>query len=349
MGEDRYKEAGVDIEEGNKFVRLIRPMVKETYTSGVITDIGGFSGLFSLHAEDYSKPVLVASTDGVGTKLRIAQMAGKHDTVGIDLVAMCVNDILVQGAKPLFFLDYLSIGKLDSELAAQIVKGIVEGCKQGGCALIGGETAEMPGFYKEGEYDLAGFVVGIVDNDHIIDGSETSVGNRLIGIGSSGLHSNGYSLVRKIFFEEKKLDLSVHVDELGCTVGEELLRPTKIYAELIQNLIRDFTIKGISNITGGGILENLPRVLPQPCTAVINRGSWESPPVFEYLQKEGKLSDREMIRTFNNGLGLILVAPEDQADEIVARVEALNERAFNIGEIVERGKDDPSVRIVEGS
>ena len=346
MGEDRYKEAGVDIEEGNKFVRLIRPMVKETYTSGVITDIGGFSGLFSLHAEDYSKPVLVASTDGVGTKLRIAQMANKHDTVGIDLVAMCVNDILVQGAKPLFFLDYLSIGKLDSELAAQVVKGIVEGCKQGGCALIGGETAEMPGFYKEGEYDLAGFVVGIVDNDHIIDGSETSVGNRLIGIGSSGLHSNGYSLVRKIVFEEQKLDLSDHVEQLGCTVGEELLRPTKIYAELIQNLIRDFTIKGISNITGGGILENLPRILPQPCTAVIKKGSWETLPVFEYLRKAGNLSDREMIRTFNNGLGLILVTPEDQADDIVARVAALNEKAFIIGEIVERGKNDPSVRIV---
>jgi phosphoribosylformylglycinamidine cyclo-ligase len=346
MGEDRYKEAGVDIEVGNKFVSLIRPMVKETYTSGVITDIGGFSGLFSLHAGDYSKPVLVASTDGVGTKLRIAQMANKHDTVGIDLVAMCVNDILVQGSKPLFFLDYLSIGKLDSELAAQVVKGIVEGCKQGGCALIGGETAEMPGFYKEGEYDLAGFVVGIVDNDHIIDGSETSVGNRLIGIGSSGLHSNGYSLVRKIIFEEQKLDVSDHVEELGCTVGEELLRPTKIYAELIQNLIRDFTIKGISNITGGGILENLPRILPQPCTAVINRGSWETLPIFEYLRKAGNLSDREMVRTFNNGLGLILVAPEDQADDIVARVAALNEKAFIIGEIVERGKDEPPVRIV---
>jgi len=346
MAKDRYKEAGVDIEKGNAFVKMIQPLVRETFGSGVITDIGGFSGLFSLYAENYSKPVLVASTDGVGTKLRVAHMVGRHDTIGIDLVAMCVNDILVQGAKPLFFLDYLSMGKLEPERAAEIVKGIAKGCKTAKCALIGGETAEMPGFYDEGEYDLAGFVVGIVDNDHIIEGSEIGVGHQLLGIGSSGLHSNGYSLARKILFEELKFKPEDQVKELGCTVGEELLRPTIIYAELITNLIRDFTIKGMCHITGGGILENLPRILPRPCKAVIDRDSWVRPPIFDYLKQMGKLSEREMFRTFNNGLGLVLVVPEDQLDDIVERVGALNERVFHIGEIVERGKQDPPVHIV---
>ncbi len=347
MAEDRYKEAGVDIEEGNRFIRLIKPLVKETYTSGVITDIGGFSGLFSLHAENYSRPVLVASTDGVGTKLKIAQITGKHDTIGIDLVAMSVNDILVQGAKPLFFLDYLSTGKLDPELGAEIIRGIVQGCKIAGCSLIGGETAEMPGFYSEGEYDLAGFVVGLVDNDSIIDGSETRVGDVVVGIQSSGLHSNGFSLVRRIVFEEQRLSPAAHVEELGCTIGEELLRPTKIYAELISNLLRDFHIKGISHITGGGILENLPRVLPQQCRAVIRRNSWERPPVFDYLKKLGGLGEREMVRTFNNGLGLILVVPAEEAEDILNRAKALGEKAFIIGDIVDRGPDDSSVSLVD--
>ena len=345
MKDDRYKEAGVDINKANAFIKMIQPLVRETHNSGVITDIGGFSGLFSLHAENYARPVLVASTDGVGTKLKVAQMANRHDTIGIDLVAMCVNDILVQGAKPLFFLDYLAVGHLDPNIASVIVRGIVEGCKKAGCALIGGETAEMPDFYAKGEYDLAGFVVGIVDNDNIIDGSEISVGNLLLGIASNGLHSNGYSLARKIIFDEQKLTISDHVEELGCTVAEELLRPTKIYSELTLNLLRDFTIKGISNITGGGILDNLPRILPHSCMAAIDHGSWERPPIFKYLQRVGNLTDKEMIRTFNNGLGFIIVAPQDQAEDILRRVEALGEQAFIIGEIVEREEGNPSVTV----
>ena len=345
MTDDRYKEAGVDINKANAFIKMIQPLVRETHNSGVITDIGGFSGLFSLHAENYARPVLVASTDGVGTKLKVAQMANRHDTIGIDLVAMCVNDILVQGAKPLFFLDYLAVGHLDPDMASVIVRGIVEGCKKAGCALIGGETAEMPDFYAKGEYDLAGFVVGIVDNDNIIDGSEISVGNLLLGIASNGLHSNGYSLARKIIFEEQRLTISDHVEELGCTVAEELLRPTKIYSELTFNLLRDFTIKGISNITGGGILDNLPRILPHSCMAAIDHGSWERPPIFKYLQRVGNLTDNEMVRTFNNGLGFIIVAPQDEAEDILRRVEALGEKAFIIGEIVEREKGDPSVTV----
>jgi phosphoribosylformylglycinamidine cyclo-ligase len=345
MIQDRYKESGVDIEKGNAFIRLIQPIIRETFNSGVLTDIGGFSGLFSLKAENYSKPVLAASTDGVGTKLRIAQMVGKHDTVGIDLVAMCVNDILVQGAKPLFFLDYLAMGKLDPEIALEVVRGIAAGCKIAGCALIGGETAEMPGFYPEGVYDLAGFVVGLVDNDQIIDGSEISVGDHLLGIASSGLHSNGYSLVRKILFEELRLKPEDKVKELGCTLAEELLRPTKIYAELVANLLRDFTIKGISHITGGGIMDNLSRILPNPCMARIRKGSWTRPPIFPYLEQAGNLSEDEMVRTFNTGLGLILVIPADQVEDIMSRVEALNEKGFDIGEIDERGEGEPPVTI----
>jgi len=321
-------------------------MIKETFSSGVLTDIGGFSGLFSLKAENYAKPVLAASTDGVGTKLRIAQMVGKHDTVGIDLVAMCVNDILVQGAKPLFFLDYLAMGKLAPEIAVEVVRGIATGCKMAGCALIGGETAEMPGFYPDGVYDLAGFVVGLVDNDHIIDGSEISVGDHVLGIASSGLHSNGYSLVRRILFEELRLKHEDKVKELGCTLSEELLRPTKIYAELVTNLLRDFTIKGISHITGGGIVENLSRVLPNPCMALIRKDSWTRPPIFPYLERVANLSEAEMVRTFNNGLGLIMVVPEDQVEDIMSRVKALKEKSFDIGEIDERGEGEAPVTII---
>jgi phosphoribosylformylglycinamidine cyclo-ligase len=346
MIQDRYKESGVDIEKGNAFVKLIQPMIRETFSSGVLTDIGGFSGLFSLKAENYAKPVLAASTDGVGTKLRIAQMVGKHDTVGIDLVAMCVNDILVQGAKPLFFLDYLAMGKLAPDVAVEVVRGIATGCKMAGCALIGGETAEMPGFYPDGVYDLAGFVVGLVDNDHIIDGSEISVGDHVLGIASSGLHSNGYSLVRRILFEELQLKPGDKVKELRCTLAEELLRPTKIYAELVTNLLRDFTIKGISHITGGGIVDNLSRVLPNPCMALIRKDGWTRPPIFPYLERVGNLSEAEMMRTFNNGLGLIMVVPEDQVEDIMSRVEAMKEKGFDIGEIDERKEGEAPVRFV---
>ncbi len=346
MKSDRYRESGVDIDEANRFVEMIKPLVRRTHHSGVITDIGGFSGLISLPVEGMEKPVLVASTDGVGTKLKIAQMMNRHTTVGIDLVAMCVNDIIVHGAKPLFFLDYLAMGKLDPDMARDVVQGIAEGCSQAGCALIGGETAEMPGFYADGEYDLAGFVVGLVGNDKIIDGSEIGVGDQLVGIASSGLHSNGYSLVRKVVFEEMGLQAGTFVDELQTTIGEELLRPTKIYWELIHNLTRDIKLLGISHITGGGIVDNLPRSLPRSCLAVINLGSWDIPPIFKFLQDNGNLSQAEMVRTFNNGLGLILTVQKEHVEDVLGRARAVGEKAFIIGEIKERGEEKAPVRFV---
>jgi len=346
MKSDRYRESGVDIDEANRFVEMIKPLVRRTHHSGVITDIGGFSGLISLPVEGMEKPVLVASTDGVGTKLKIAQMMNRHTTVGIDLVAMCVNDIIVHGAKPLFFLDYLAMGKLDPDMARDVVQGIAEGCSQAGCALIGGETAEMPGFYTDGEYDLAGFVVGLVGNDKIIDGSEIGVGDQLVGIASSGLHSNGYSLVRKVVFEEMGLQAGTFVDELQTTIGEELLRPTKIYWELIHNLTRDIKLLGISHITGGGIVDNLPRSLPRSCLAVINLGSWDIPPIFKFLQDNGNLSQAEMVRTFNNGLGLILTVQKEHVEDVLGRARAVGEKAFIIGEIKERGEEKAAVRFV---
>ncbi|MBW2125751.1 MAG: phosphoribosylformylglycinamidine cyclo-ligase, partial [Deltaproteobacteria bacterium] len=270
----KYAEAGVDIDAGNKLVDLIRPIVSKTYRSGVITDIGGFAGIFSLNVEHTRNPVLVSSTDGVGTKLKVAFMMDRHDTIGIDLVAMCVNDIVVQGAMPLFFLDYISMGKLDLRKAQEIIKGISVGCMEAKCALIGGETAEMPGFYAEGEYDVAGFVVGLADNEELLDGSEIAVGQQLIGIASSGLHSNGYSLVRKILFEEHKMTVDDYVEELGRTLGEELLEPTRIYVRPVANLRRDFRVFGISHITGGGFFDNIPRMLPNACKAVIQKSSW---------------------------------------------------------------------------
>ena len=286
MSEERitYKDSGVDIDAGNTFVKMIKPLVKATSRPEVMADIGGFGGLFSLNTAKYKNPVLVSGTDGVGTKLKLAFMADRHDTVGIDLVAMCVNDIIVQGAEPLFFLDYLATGKLDPAKAADIVKGISAGCVQAGCALIGGETAEMPGFYADGEYDIAGFTVGVVDRDNLIDGSSITVGNTLIGLASSGLHSNGYSLARKVIFEKMGLKIDSVLPGTGLSVADELLTPTRIYVKSILNLLRDFTINGIAHITGGGLLENIPRVLPQGCKAVIRKGSWPVPPIFDILQ-----------------------------------------------------------------
>jgi phosphoribosylformylglycinamidine cyclo-ligase len=333
---DRYAEAGVDIDSGDRFVKLIKPIVSKTFKSGVKTDIGGFAGIFSLPTQGFKNPLLVASTDGVGTKLKIAFMMDKHDTIGIDLVAMSVNDILVQGATPLFMLDYLAMGKLDVEKAVEIVKGIAEGCKEAECSLIGGETAEMPGFYAEGEYDLAGFVVGIVDGDHVLEGSEIAVGNQLIGIASSGLHSNGYSLVRKIFFEQLKMSIDVRVEEFGRTLGEELLEPTRIYTGSLKNIRRDLRVTGIAHITGGGIVDNLPRILSKRCKAVIDTSSWTPPPIFRFLQERGKLSEREMMRTFNNGIGLILVVAENHAGEALSRLKAMGETAYHIGAIEAR-------------
>ena len=340
----RYADAGVDVDAAMKLVDLLRPIVKRTHKSGVITDIGGFAGLYSLNVQHIKNPVLVSSTDGVGTKLKIAFMLDKHDTVGIDLVAMCVNDIMVQGATPLFFLDYISMAKLDLNKAQDIVKGIAAGCQEASCSLIGGETAEMPGFYGENEYDLAGFVVGLADNEELLDGSEIAVGHQLIGIGSTGLHSNGYSLVRKIFFDGLKMSVDQVVEDFGRTLGEELLEPTRIYARAIANLRRDFRIYGISHITGGGLIDNIPRMLPKPCKAVIDPASWPRPAVFSYIQKAGRIEEREMMRTFNNGLGLVVTVSEEETGEVLLRLKAMGETAYLIGTVEARDEDEEPVQ-----
>jgi len=335
-----YAEAGVDIDKANLLVKNIKDIAKKTYRSGVMGDIGGFGSLFSLNTNQFERPVLVSSTDGVGTKLKLAFMSGKHDTIGIDLVAMCVNDIAVQGATPLFFLDYISMGKLDSDVAMSIISGIGEGCKMAKCALIGGETAEMPGLYTDNEYDLAGFTVGIVDNHKIIDGSEIHVGNQLIGIASSGLHSNGFSLVRKICFDLLNLQLDANVPELGKTIGEELLTPTKIYVNTIQSMTKNLPILGLAHITGGGFEDNITRVIPKACSIIMRKRSWDVPPIFAFLQKAGKVKDHEMMRTFNNGLGLVAIVPEKAVQDVLERLNVLGEKAYVIGEIIERKKTE---------
>lgn len=343
---DAYAEAGVNIDAGNRFVDMIRPIVKATSRPEVLTEIGGFGGLFGLRNDKYKNPVLVSSTDGIGTKLKIAFVMDKHDTVGIDLVAMCVNDVVVQGAEPLFFLDYFATGKLNPEKAAQVIKGIAEGCKEAGCALIGGETAEMPSFYKEGEYDVAGFTVGVVDQDSLIDGSTVNVGNKVIGIASSGLHSNGYSLVRHICFDKHRMKIEDNVSELGKTLGEELLTPTRIYVKSILHLLREFKINGMAHITGGGFTENIPRVIPKSCKARIKTGSWENLPVFGFLKAQGKLSDEEMLRTFNNGIGMVMIVRQELVDDIMIRLRGLKEKAWVIGDIVERKNNEESIEYV---
>ena len=341
-----YQDAGVDIDKANRFVKTIREITKGAPRSGVIADIGGFSGLYSLDASQYKNPVLVSATDGVGTKLKVAHQMGKHDTIGIDLVAMCVNDIAAEGAKPLFFLDYLSMGTLVTEIAEAILHGIVTGCKLANCALIGGETAEMPGLYADGEYDLAGFAVGIEDNSKLVDGSQIAVGHKLIGIASSGLHSNGYSLVRKIFFEGLNMTVNDHVPDFGRTLGEELLEPTRIYARTISNLRRDFHIYAICHITGGGLIDNPPRMLPGRCKAVIDKSSWSRPAIFPYLQKAGQISEQEMMRTFNNGLGLLVVISQEDTSEVLLRLKAMGETAYLVGSVEERNEDEAPVQFV---
>jgi phosphoribosylformylglycinamidine cyclo-ligase len=340
-----YADAGVDIDKANQLVSVVRKIAQQTHRSGVMGEIGGFGGLFSLNVGNFESPVLVSSTDGVGTKLKIAFMMEKHDTVGVDLVAMCVNDIIVQGAEPLFFLDYLSMGKLDTKIATDVITGIGEGCRQSNCALIGGETAEMPDFYKKNEYDLAGFVVGIVENSKIVDGSEIRVGNQLIGLASSGLHSNGYSLVRKVCFEILKLKIDAYVPELGRTIGEELLEPTKIYTQTVRSIMKDLPVFGLAHITGGGIVDNVLRVIPDTCTIMLREKGWEIPPVFNFLQQAGNISDQEMLRTFNNGIGLIAVVPEEAAQEIIERLTAMDEKAYVIGEVVESEASEDRKRI----
>ena len=333
----RYADAGVDIDRGNEFVNRIKSLVGKTHGRGVISDIGGFSGLYAIGNLGLEDPVLIASTDGVGTKLIVAKLCGRHDTIGIDLVAMCVNDVIVSGARPLFFLDYFASSKLDLEQATAVVKGIAEGCKIAGCALIGGETAEMPGLYQPGDYDIAGFVVGIASRDKIIDGSDVRVGNKIIGLTSSGLHSNGYSLARKVCFEELGLTADQQVKEFGCTVGEELLRPTRIYVESVLKTLRTCKINGLIHITGGGFIDNIPRVLPQGCKAVIDPKAWPIPPVFTFLEKKGGISRAEMFRTFNMGIGMMALVNDKMVEDVLQQFQTFGETPYVIGEIQANG------------
>lgn len=328
-----YKAAGVDVEAGYEAVRLMKQHTKRTMIPGVLGDLGSFGGFFDLEKYNCKNPVLVSGTDGVGTKLEIAFMTGKHDTIGIDCVAMCVNDVACHGAKPLFFLDYIGTGKLEPHVAGDIVKGVCDGCVEAGCALIGGETAEMPGFYKAGEYDLAGFTVGIVDKEKVINGNKVSEGNTLIGISSSGIHSNGYSLVRKIFFGINRFDINAKFEELDCTLGEELLKPTKIYVKTILSLLEKHQINGIAHITGGGFIENIPRTIPAGLKAEIELGSWEIPPVFKLMQRLGNIEEKEMLNTFNMGIGLVLAVNSGDVPDILKTLRELGEKAYVIGSV----------------
>ncbi|HBF6275682.1 phosphoribosylformylglycinamidine cyclo-ligase [Clostridioides difficile] len=347
-----YKESGVDIDEGNRAVDLIKGKIKGTYDGNVVGDLGNFSGLYSL--KDFvgmKEPVLLASTDGVGTKLKIAQMMDKHDTVGIDLVAMCVNDLICQGAKPLFFLDYIALGKLVPEHIEKIVGGIADGCKMSGCALIGGETAEMPGMYGEDDYDLAGFSVGIADKEKIVSGNKVKSGDVLVGISSSGVHSNGFSFIRKIFLETYNYKMEQYVEELGMTVGEALLTPTKIYVKLALDVLAKHDIKAIAHITGGGLIENITRVIPKGLGLDINKKSWEKPPIFKMIEGFNAVDERELHKSFNMGIGLVLIVDKENADDVVNFInnrendnaayvdkkysELLEDKAYIIGEVVD--------------
>lgn len=325
-----YKDAGVDKEAGYKQVKLIKETVKATHIEGVLNDIGGFAGMFELGKLKMENPVLVSGTDGVGSKVQIAQMMDIHNTVGEDCVAMCVNDILCQGAKPIFFLDYIATGKLVPEKMATLVEGVASGCKKAGAALLGGETAEMPGIYKENDYDLAGFAVGVVEKDKIIDGSKISEGDVLLGLPSSGVHSNGYSLVRKIIFDHKKMDLNDYIDDLGTTLGEALLVPTKIYVKDVYPLIEKYEIKGLCHITGGGIYENLPRILPEGHGADVDMTLVEIPKIFKLLQEWGGIETKEMYGTFNMGLGMVLVVSEETAQEILSKED---QKLYRLGKV----------------
>ena len=330
-----YRDAGVDIDAGNESVSLIKDAVRATYRSEVMGDLGGFGGLFALNTKDYKEPVLVSGTDGVGTKLRLAFLLNKHDTIGQDAVAMCVNDILVQGAEPLFFLDYLAVGKLEPIQVAEVVTGVARACKESGCALIGGETAEMAGFYPIGEYDIAGFSVGVAERSKLITPARVKAGDVLLGLPSSGVHSNGYSLVRKIVFERKGFKGDEYIEELGQTIGEELLTPTRLYPRICLPLIRAFDIHGMVHITGGGFYENIPRALPDHMGAEVNGAAWTIPPVFRLLQEWGNVDWTEMYRTFNMGIGMVLIVSSDEADRITAQLNAQNETVYHIGHVTE--------------
>jgi phosphoribosylformylglycinamidine cyclo-ligase len=334
-----YKAAGVDIEAGNEVVRRIRSLAKGTFTPGVLSEIGSFGGLFDLSRSGIEDPILVGSADGVGTKLRLAFMTGRHRSVGVDLVNHCVNDILVQGAEPLFFFDYLATGRLEPDVAVQIVEGLAAACRENGCALLGGETAEMPGFYNDGEYDLAGFIVGAVSRERVIDGRTIRPGDVLIGVPSSGLHTNGYSLARRIAFETAGLRVDTHVPELGAAVGDVLLTPHRTYLPLVRPLLRAGVIKGMAHITGGGITENLPRILPAGTHAAVDRSAWRVPPVFEWLQRTGRVPDDDMLRTFNMGIGLIVVcAPEQEGGVLESLARAGEPAALRLGSVRSGGE-----------
>jgi phosphoribosylformylglycinamidine cyclo-ligase len=341
-----YRQAGVDIDAGHEVVRRIRSLARGTYTAGVLSEIGSFGGLFRLGDAGVQDPVLVASADGVGTKLRVAFMTGEHRTIGRDLVNHCVNDILVQGAEPLFFLDYLATGRLDPDVAVQIVEGLAAACRDNGCALLGGETAEMPGFYADGEYDVAGFIVGVVSRGRLIDGSSIAPGDVLLGLPSSGLHTNGYSLARRIAFERASLRHDSHVPELGTTIGEALLVPHRSYLPLVRPLLPRGVIKGMAHITGGGITDNLPRILPHGVHAEIDRSSWTVPAIFRWLAATGNVPEAEMLRSFNMGVGLIIACGALAVDELLQSLRDGGEpNAAVIGRIAEGGE---GVRYVNG-
>jgi phosphoribosylformylglycinamidine cyclo-ligase len=330
-----YKASGVNIDAGNETVRRIRGLARSTFTPGVLSDIGSFGGLFRLESARYRDPVLVASADGVGTKLKVAFLAGRHETVGVDLVNHCVNDVMVQGAEPMFFLDYLATGALSLEVAESIIGGMAAACRDNGCALLGGETAEMPGFYAAGEYDLAGFMVGVVERERLIAGRGITTGDVLVGVPSSGLHTNGYSLARRIVFDRLGLSVDSYVPELGRTVAEALLEPHRSYLSLIRPLFDGGRIKAMAHITGGGITDNLPRVLPHGTSGIVRRTAWEVPPLFRWLQEGGGVPEDDMLRTFNMGIGLIVVTAADRAEQLIEELAARGGRdARVIGEIV---------------
>lgn len=337
-----YKDAGVDIDAGNELVQRIKSVAKRTHRAGVIGGLGGFGGLFELPS-GFQQPVLVSGTDGVGTKLKLAIDSDRHQGIGIDLVAMCVNDIIVTGAEPLYFLDYYATGKLNVDVAAEVVSSIGLGCEQAGCALIGGETAEMPGIYQPGDYDLAGFAVGVVEKRKIIDGSLVKAGDKLIGLASSGPHSNGYSLIRKII-ARANADLNTELEGRG--LGDWLLEPTRIYVKPLLQLMKDVPVHGLSHITGGGLLENIPRVLPEGTKAVIKRGSWRQSPIFEWLQQQGNVSETEMLRTFNCGIGMVLIVAASDEARVLASMQKAGESAVVIGEVAASAETEPFVEVI---
>ena len=343
MNEKRvtYKDAGVDINAGYEVVKRIKAHARSTYRPEVITDLGSFGALFAFDNRKYEEPILVSGTDGVGTKLKIAFLMDKHDTVGLDLVAYCINDIICQGAEPLFFLDYLATGKVKPEVIETLVAGIARGCKEAGCALIGGETAEMPGFYDQGEYDMAGFAVGVVEKKNAIDGSKVKPGDALVGIKSTGLQSSGYSLVRKVVFDILGLKVNHYIEEFGRSLGEELLEPTRIYARQLLKIQERFDIHGIANISGGGLPENLPRAIANNTRVIVQKGTWEIHPVFKFLQERGGVDEDEMYNTFNMGVGMVLIVSGEDADGVCRELKAMGEEAYIIGQVVagERGID----------